>query len=85
MTHTDMKLFADSIRKVWAGVPLDDFSHVNAWVDKILARPGSEKGRHVPKPHTSLELRHKSEEELEKSAASARAWVQQGMKEDAKK
>lgn len=64
---------------------LDEYPHVDAWVAKIVARPGSEKGRHVPKPHTSLELRHKTEEELDKSAAQSRAWVQAGMKEDAKR
>ncbi|KAJ4302083.1 Glutathione S-transferase 2 [Collariella sp. IMI 366227] len=69
----------------WAGVSLDDFPHVNAWIDKVVSRPGCEKGRHVPKPHTALENRHKTEEELDRVAEQTRAWVQQGMKEDAKK
>jgi glutathione S-transferase len=39
----------------------------------------------VPKPHTALENRHMTEEEMDKAAASTRAWVQQSMQEDAKK
>lgn len=69
----------------WAGVSLDEFPHLNAWVDRILARPACEKGRHVPKRHTALDNRHKTEEEMDKAAAEARAWVQKGMAEDAKK
>lgn len=71
--------------KDWAGVRLDEFPHLSAWVDRILARPACEKGRHVPSPHNMLEMRHKTEEELDQAATSARAWVQQGMAEDAKK
>ncbi|KAG7289434.1 hypothetical protein NEMBOFW57_005805 [Staphylotrichum longicolle] len=66
-------------------ISLDEFPHLSAWIDKIVARPGSEKGRHVPKPHTALENRHKTEAELDKAAAATRAWVQEGMKGDAKK
>ncbi|KAK4157506.1 glutathione S-transferase [Chaetomidium leptoderma] len=84
-TIADLACWGWAAAANWAGVPLDGFPHVNAWIDKILARPGSEKGRHVPKPHTSLNNRHKTEEEMDKAAAATRAWVQQGMKEDAKK
>jgi glutathione S-transferase len=71
--------------KDWAGIPLHEFPHLNAWVDRIVARPACEKGRHVPKPHTALENRNKTQEELDKAAAETRAWVQQSMAEDAKK
>jgi glutathione S-transferase len=50
-----------------------------------VARPGSNKGRHVPSQHKALENRHKSEAEMDKAAAATRAWVQEGMKGDAKK
>jgi len=69
----------------WAGIKMDDFPHLNAWIDKILTRPGSEKGRHVPSPHKALDNRNKTEEELDAAAASTRAWVQQGMQADANK
>lgn len=64
---------------------MDDFPHLNAWVDRVVARPGAEKGRHVPKPHTALEQRTKTQEELDAAATQTRAWVQQGMKEEAAK
>lgn len=69
----------------WAGVPVHEFPHLNAWVDKVLSRPAVEKGRHVPSPHKVLEYRQKTEEEMDAAAAETRRWVQQGMQEDAKK
>ncbi|KAK3939573.1 glutathione S-transferase [Diplogelasinospora grovesii] len=69
----------------WAGVSIDDFPHLNAWLERMLKRPGVEKGRHVPVKHTAFEQRKLSQEELDKAAEYHRNWVQQGMKEDAKK
>lgn len=51
----------------------------------MLQRPGVEKGRHVPSPHTALEHAKLSEEEIDQQAAKGREWVQAGMKTDAKK
>jgi len=51
----------------------------------MLARPGIEKGRHVPSRHTAFDLAKLSDEDLEKHSASTRAWVQKGMSDDAKK
>lgn len=64
---------------------IEDFPHLKAWLYKLLERPGFEKGRHVPDKHKAFEMAKLSEEELEAMAAGPRAWVQQGMKEDAKK
>ncbi|KAK1770370.1 glutathione S-transferase [Phialemonium atrogriseum] len=69
----------------WAGINIDDFPHLKAWLERVLARPASEKGRHVPSRHTALEQKNLSQEELDKKAEQARAWVQQGMAADAKK
>lgn len=69
----------------WAGVEIDEFPHLKAWVDRILARPASEKGRHVPSKHSALEQKNLSKEELDKAAEQAKAWVQQGMAADSKK
>ncbi|ROW15508.1 hypothetical protein VPNG_02219 [Cytospora leucostoma] len=69
----------------WCGVDIDDFPALKKWLEKLLERPGFEKGRHVPKPHKAFELAKASEEEIEKTAAAARAWVQASMKDDAKK
>lgn len=69
----------------WAGVSIDDFPYLKSWLDRMLARPGVEKGRHVPSRHTALDQKILSREQLEKAATDARKWIQQGMAEDAKK
>lgn len=69
----------------WAGVDIDEFPRLKAWLYKLLERPGFEKGRNVPDKHKAFEMAKLSEEELEAKAAGPRAWVQQGMKADAKK
>ncbi len=66
----------------WAGLSLDEFPHLEAWLNKLLARPGFERGRNVPAPHTALNQKNLSEEELNKAAEKTRAWVQKGMAED---
>ena len=50
----------------------------------MLARPGVEKGRHVPAPHRMKEL-SKDQKRIEEEAAESRKWVQAGMAADAKK
>ena len=40
----------------WAGVELDEFPMLVEWEDRMAKRPGVEKGRHVPEPHTHKEL-----------------------------
>ena len=76
---------ANAGQKAWAGVSLDDFPHLNAWLERVLAHPGIEKGRHNPKRHTALDMKNQSKEELDKAAKEAAKWVQAGMKEDAQK
>jgi glutathione S-transferase len=54
-------------------------------VYRLLERPGFEKGRHVPSEHKAFQWMDKTEEELTEMAASSRAWIQKGMKEEAEK
>lgn len=68
----------------WAGVDIDEFPHLKAWEDRMAQREGVEKGRHVPSPHTIKDLL-KDKAAMEKHASDARAWIQQGMKQDAEK
>lgn len=68
----------------WAGVDIDEFPALKEWEERMLARPGVEKGRHVPSPHRMKELLA-DKEAMEKRAGEAREWIQKGMKEDAKK
>lgn len=67
----------------WAGVDIEEFPYLKAWEERMAAREGVEKGRHVPDKHTIKDLL-RNKEEMEKSAGEARAWIQEGMKKDAK-
>lgn len=69
----------------WAGVDIDEFPNLKKWLFKLLKRPGFEKGRNVPSEHKAFELAKLSDEELDAKASGSRAWVQNGMQEDAKK
>ena len=63
---------------------MEEFTELKKWVARCLARPGLETGRHGPTKHTALEHAKLSQEEIEKRAKEASAWIVQGMKEDAK-
>ncbi|PLB36145.1 glutathione S-transferase family protein [Aspergillus candidus] len=67
----------------WAGVDIEEFPKLKEWEERLAAREGVEKGRHVPTRHTVKDV-VKDKEAAEKQAAEARAWIQQGMKADAK-
>jgi glutathione S-transferase len=68
----------------WAGIEIDEFPHLKAWEGMMMKRDGVEKGRHVPSPHRIKEMM-KDKEAVERHAAQLGAWVQEGMKGDAKK
>jgi glutathione S-transferase len=53
----------------WAGVNIDDFPTLKAWEERMLQRPGVEKGRHVPSPHTVKE-RLKDSKKIEEDAGT---------------
>ena len=67
----------------WAGVDIEEFPHLKEWEERLAAREGVERGRHVPSRHTVKDVL-KDKEAAERQAAEARAWIQQGMKADAK-
>lgn len=77
---------ADERRRTqdWAGVDINEFPKLGQWVQTLAARPGVEKGRHVPTRHTALQQAKLSEEQLKEHAAKNAAWIQSGMKGDAK-
>ncbi|KFY08301.1 hypothetical protein V492_06346 [Pseudogymnoascus sp. VKM F-4246] len=66
----------------WAGIEIEDFPALKAWRDKMQARPAVKKGSDIPVPRAKPA---DTEEERKKLAEETRAWVQQGMKEDASK
>lgn len=67
----------------WAGVDIDDFPHLKAWEERMLARPGVEKGRHVPVPHTIKELL-KDPVKLAESQKQTAKWVQESQAKESK-
>ncbi|KAI1375122.1 glutathione S-transferase [Hypoxylon crocopeplum] len=69
----------------YAGIDMTEFPLLDQWVERMLKRPGVEKGRHVPTKHTYEEQRSLTSEELDKKAVEGRKWVQAGMKGDSKK
>lgn len=69
----------------WCGIDIEPFPHLKAWLWKLKERPGLDKGRNVPTPHTALDHVGKSQEELDKMAEESRKWIQAGMAADAKK
>ncbi|KAJ5643893.1 uncharacterized protein N7484_006400 [Penicillium longicatenatum] len=67
----------------WPGVDIDEFPNLKTWEEFMAQRPAVEKGRHVPSPHTIKELL-KDKKAMEEKAAETRAWIVQGMQDDAK-
>ncbi|KAI1320133.1 glutathione S-transferase [Xylariaceae sp. FL0255] len=62
---------------------MEEFPHVQKWMQKLLERPGFERGRNVPAPHYHLELNKLPEEEVVKLMRTRSAWVLEAMKKDA--
>ena len=56
---------------------------MEAWHQRMLARPAVEKGRNVPSPHTMYE--GETEEQMDRKAASARDWILKSQQEEAAK
>ncbi|KAH8901143.1 glutathione S-transferase [Thozetella sp. PMI_491] len=73
----------------WAGLTLDEFPHLAAWVAELRTRPGFERGRRVGANENKVQRKNLTLEEIEREQATAaaenRAWVQRGMAQDAKK
>ncbi|KID70290.1 Disulfide-bond oxidoreductase YghU [Metarhizium brunneum] len=85
VTVADISCWGWVASHTWAGVSLDEFPHLDKWLKTLLRRPGFERGRHVPNPHTAFDNDGLTEEELDTKAEGARNWVQGGMKADAQK
>lgn len=67
----------------WAGIDLSDFKHLQDWEERLVKRPGFEKGRNVPEPQT-----HRGPvdpKKAEEAAKNASAWIMEGQKRDAQK
>ena len=62
---------------------MDEFPHLTAWDDRMLARPGVEKGRHVPSPHREKEIL-KDKAAMDERVKIASTWILHEQAKDAK-
>ncbi|TQS33543.1 hypothetical protein Golomagni_06108, partial [Golovinomyces magnicellulatus] len=85
LTIADISSWGWVASSKWAGVDVGEFPSLKKWLFDLKERPGFERGRNVPSPHTAFEHFDMTEEQLEAKASGAAAWVQAGMKADAKK
>ena len=73
----------------WCGIDIAEFPTLKAWYERMLARPGVEKGRHVPEKHKNDYLYKQWKEDPKSLDAnntkSTSSWILKGMAEDAKK
>ncbi|TRX89515.1 hypothetical protein FHL15_009559 [Xylaria flabelliformis] len=65
-----------------SGVDPKEFPVLHEWVERMLKRPGVEKGRHVPLPHNYEAIQSMTEEDFDKKAAANRGWILQGQKDE---
>ncbi|KAI0552119.1 glutathione S-transferase [Xylaria curta] len=65
-----------------SGVDPKGFPVLQEWVERMLKRPGVEKGRHVPLPHNYESIQSMTEEDFDKKAAANRGWILQGQKDE---
>ncbi|KOS17347.1 Disulfide-bond oxidoreductase YfcG [Escovopsis weberi] len=79
-TAADISCWGWVASYAWAGIKMDGYPALKAWLYKLLERPGFEKGRHVPKPHMAFKYAEMTDEELNERARAASAWVQQSQK-----
>lgn len=65
----------------WAGISIDPFPNLAAWLKRIEARPAVQLGLKVPHDPTADE--HKSDPKwAEKKAEEARQWIMKGMQDE---
>ncbi|KAK8041271.1 glutathione S-transferase-like protein [Apiospora phragmitis] len=55
-TVADISIWGWVAAAALTGADVTEFPALQEWRDKLLARPGVEKGRHVPSPHKALEF-----------------------------
>ncbi|KAL4965769.1 glutathione S-transferase family protein [Aspergillus stella-maris] len=84
VTIADISIWPWATAYKYSGLStVDEFPHVQEWMYKLLARPGFEKGRHVPKPHIYLNMNDLTEEELNEKAKGGVKWIQDAMEKEA--
>ncbi|KAI1390725.1 glutathione S-transferase [Hypoxylon trugodes] len=83
-TSADIACWGWIVSAKWAGIDMAEFPVLEEWVQRLLKRPGVEKGRHVPTAHTYETHQSLTPQAMDEKAAKLREWVQSSMKEEAK-
>ncbi|KAI0403216.1 glutathione S-transferase [Xylaria palmicola] len=65
-----------------SGVDPKEFPVLNEWVERMLKRPGVEKGRHVPSRHLYETIQELTEEDFIKKSAANSAWILKGQQDE---
>lgn len=68
----------------WAGVDIEEFPTLKKWQERMSAREGVEKGRHVPDVDKFQEIL-KDPQKMKDMQEKGMKFVQEGMKKDAEK
>ena len=63
----------------WAGVSLDEFPKLQAWIDRIEARPGFQAGLKIPEQDSLTKMRE-DPAHAEKAAKEASKWVSRSLR-----
>lgn len=83
-TIADICIFSWVNWAEWAGISLEPYPHVKAWLQNIQERPAVEKGVNVPEKFEMKEAM-KTKEGEEEYAKHHSNWVIAGQNEDAKR
>ena len=68
---------------VWAGIDVDEFPNIKAWVDRMSARPAVQRGCNVPSPFHWKDVQS-DEEKMRALAKAGRSWVLKRMEVEAR-
>ncbi|KAI1821972.1 glutathione S-transferase [Xylaria intraflava] len=68
-----------------SGVDPKEFPALEEWLQRLLKRPGVEKGRHVPSKHNYEANQELTEEDFQARAAANRGWILKAQKEELEK
>lgn len=83
-TIADICIFSWVNWAEWAGISLEPYPHVKAWLQNIQERPAVEKGVNIPEKFEMKEAM-KTKEGEEEYAKHHSNWVIAGQNEDAKR
>lgn len=75
VTIADFSTFTWVTYADWAGIEIDEFPYLNAWLARVRSLPGVEAGTKVPKP---LGLSQMTTKEQDEYASKTAQWIRNG-------